>query len=307
MSRLFGPVAIIITLGIALGFAPGASAQVRPPQVTIATPTAGGAAAGTVTVKGGATGRRIRRVWIAVDGASYVPASGTTSWSSPLNTTSYPDGTHILHAKVRDALGHTSTKSISVNFTNSHPSPGPQTMTTPEGTVIDVNSAGPWTADQIYQLLKANGLNSTVGPTLTVKVQDTYPSQVTTSSGTDASGQPTYAATLYLLGVNSAFAATPDAVVGHEFGHVWTLYYLTMAKHGDWTSYLKARGIYGDSRLNSSYEWMPREIIADDYRLLFGSASAISEAPHHLNQAIPDPRNVAGLKDFLQNSWTSAS
>ena len=175
-------------------------------------------------------------------------------------------------------------------------------MTTPEGTVININSAGGWTTDRIYQLLKDNGLNSTIGPLLTVNVRDDVSSQVTTSAGTTNGRYTYFRANIYLKGVNSTMNTSPDAAVGHEFGHAWTLYYLYIAQQGDWSSYLSARGIAGDPRLNTTYEWTDREIIADDYRLLFGSDLAISERPH-LNTDIPDPRNVPGLKQFFQTTW----
>jgi len=46
-----------------------------------------------------------------------------------------------------------------------------------------------------------------------------------------------------------------------------------------------------------------RPVSADDYRLLFGSGPAITERPTHLNNQIPDPRNVPGLKDYIYNSY----
>jgi hypothetical protein len=120
----------------------------------------------------------------------------------------------------------------------------------------------------------------------------------------DSTGHYTsFSATIYLQGVNSTLVSQPDAAVGHEFGHVWTLYYLYMARQNDWSAYLQARGIANDPRLETNYQWSKREIIADDYRLLFGADLAISERNQHLNTDIPDPRNVAGLKTFLQTTW----
>jgi len=317
MSRVIGPVAILLTIGFAFGLTPNAFATTSAPSITVTTPTSGQTTSAELNVTGRAWDKAgIKRVAIAVDSGTFSRTSGTTTWTGSVNTAAYPDGSHYLRVRAWDRLGHRRTMSVPVSFSNSTASgtgtsgsgsAGPQSMDTPEGTHIDVNTAGPWTADQVYQMLKENGLNSTIGPTLTVEVQDSSPSSVSSQSGTSASGQPTFRATMYLQGVNSTFSMIPDAAVGHEFGHVWTLYYLAMAKNGDWSSYLSARGLAGDPRLNSSYEWMPREIIADDYRLLFGSSSAISEDNRHLNSEIPDPRNVAGLKDFLAGSWTTPS
>ena len=62
---------------------------------------------------------------------------------------------------------------------------------------------------------------------------------------------------------------------------------------------VKARGLAGDTRLGTTYAWAPAEIAADDYRLLFGSEKAISTRPKHMNTAIPDPRSVKGLVDWM--------
>jgi hypothetical protein len=45
-------------------------------------------------------------------------------------------------------------------------------------------------------------------------------------------------------------------------------------------------------------------MIADDYRLLFGTAAAQDELSY-LNPDVPDPRSVGGLKDFFVNVWGS--
>lgn len=185
-------------------------------------------------------------------------------------------------------------------------------MVTSEGLTIDVNSAGGWTAQQVYNLLKPSALQlSTIGPNLTIKVQDTYASQVVTSASSSGGIYASFYATMYLMGVNSTFVSQPEAIIAHEYGHAWTLYHLYMTEQGDWTSYLNARWttsdgsltLATDSRLDSSYTWDRAEIIAEDYRLLFGSSLAISEQPGQMNTTIPDPRNVPGLKTFLLNVW----
>ena len=48
--------------------------------------------------------------------------------------------------------------------------------------------------------------------------------------------------------------------------------------------------------------WSRNEMIADDYRLLFGTAAAQSEMGY-VNPDVPDPRNVPGLKDFFVSVW----
>jgi hypothetical protein len=75
-----------------------------------------------------------------------------------------------------------------------------------------------------------------------------------------------------------------------------------MSHAGDWSSYLTARGLSGDSRVDSSYAWSKREMIADDYRLLFGTPTAVSQSTY-INPDVPDPRTVPGLKQWFSTVW----
>lgn len=89
----------------------------------------------------------------------------------------------------------------------------------------------------------------------------------------------------------------------HEYGHAWSLYRYYMSENSSWARYLQARGLAGDSRVdNGQYMWSTSEIIADDYRLLFGTQAAQDETGQ-MNYLIPDARTMAGLKDFLAGSW----
>jgi hypothetical protein len=63
----------------------------------------------------------------------------------------------------------------------------------------------------------------------------------------------------------------------------------------------RARHQPTDPRLESSYIWSKREMIAEDYRLLFGTAAAQEVA--QMNYAIPDARDVPGLKDLFTGTW----
>jgi hypothetical protein len=171
---------------------------------------------------------------------------------------------------------------------------------------------GGWTAQQIYDMLKPSALElGTIGPNLTIKVQDTYASQVVTSASSSDGVYTSFSAAMYLKGVDSTFSIQPEATIAHEYGHVWTLYHLYLTENGDWSAYLDARWasgdgsvrLSGDPRLDSSYMWNRKEIIADDYRLLFGSPLAITERPLHMNTDIPQPSTVTGLRSFLLNIW----
>jgi hypothetical protein len=78
---------------------------------------------------------------------------------------------------------------------------------------------------------------SLIGPHLTIKVQDTYASQATTSASSTNGVYTNFAATIYLKGVNSTFASKPEAQLTHEYGHVWTLYHLYISQNRKWGSY----------------------------------------------------------------------
>jgi hypothetical protein len=300
-----------------------------PPAVAIASPAGGSSVAGTITVSGTASDDTdVTSVSVGIDGSAPQAASGASSWSALFDTTAWADGSHTIVATALDAAANLTSASATVTFANEpapspspspslspspspSPSPAPTTsathMVTPEGVTIDVNTAGAWTAQQIYDMLKASAIQlNKVGPTLTVKVQDVYPSQTTTSAGASGGVYDSFAAIIYLKGVNSSFVSAPDATLAHEYGHAWAMYHLFISHNGHWSSFLDFRGLTDNPLLDSSYSWGRNEIIADDYRLLFGSSLAISQRPMHMNTSIPDPRNVPGLKDFFLNVWAAA-
>jgi len=94
-----------------------------------------------------------------------------------------------------------------------------------------------------------------------------------------------------------------DQGVSHEYGHAWSLYYDTIVQQdGTLSSYLRARGLAGDPRVNSTYAWSAREMVAEDYRQLLGSANA--QAATQMNRDIPPAATVPGLRDFLATTFT---
>ncbi len=89
-----------------------------------------------------------------------------------------------------------------------------------------------------------------------------------------------------------------DRTLTHEYGHAWSLYYAHIVQQDPaLTSYLQARGLAGDARIGSSYEWSPREMIAEDYRQLLGSPNARSGG--QINTEIAPAAQVPGLATFL--------
>ena len=83
------------------------------------------------------------------------------------------------------------------------------------------------------------------------------------------------------------------------------MYHLYMTRQGDWSPWLPARGLAGDSRVDSSYNWSKNEMIADDYRMLFGTAAAVSQAAY-INASATDPRLV-GACETSSSGWSSRS
>jgi hypothetical protein len=285
------------------------------PSVAIASPSAGATVTGTVTVSGtAADNAAVSAVDVQIDGGPWQRASGTSTWSYAWSTGSLANGTHTVAARATDTSGNTRLASVSVSVSDATAAP-PATQGTwvsPEGVTINVSSAGAWTIAQIYSILKANALDlDRIGPRLTINVQDQYASQTQSSAVFYMGTYNNYEATISLQGVNSGFAERPDDILTHEYGHAWSMYWFYLGHQGDWSSYKAARWttsdgsmtLASDSRTGSSYTWQVGEIVADDYRLLLGSAAAVSERPTHLNNQIPDPRNVPGLRDFLLNSW----
>ena len=46
-------------------------------------------------------------------------------------------------------------------------------------------------------------------------------------------------------------------------------------------------------------------MIAEDYRLLFSSPTALAQWPNPMNSKITDPRDVPGLRDFFLSVWAN--
>lgn len=300
---------------------PPPPADTTPPAVGITAPAAGATVSGTVAVSGPAhDDSAVARVDVAVDGGAWSTASGTTAWTWSWSSATVTDGSHTLTARATDTSGNTVSAGVTVTVANATPPPPPPgpapntqgSWVSPEGVHINVASAGPWTISSIYSMLKANALElDAIGPSYTVNVQDTTASQTVTSASSTDGVWGDFGATTYLKGVSSTFANQPDAQLAYEYGGAWSRYHLYITHARDWTPYLTTRWsspdgsvkLGQDSRLNSTLAWSPGEMICDDYRLLFGSALAVSERPAYLNPDVVDPRNQPGLRDWFLTTW----
>ncbi len=291
-----------------------------PPSVTITSPTGGATLNGTANVSGTSGDNvGVTKVELSVDSSGFVPVNGTTTWNYSLNTTLYTNTTHTISIRATDTSGNQKATSISITISNQGSTGGaPNTQGTwvsPEGATFNVNTAGAWTLAQIYQLIKSCGAQAgdfaMLAPTLTVTVQDTYSSQMTSWNDLSNGRVTMFGATIYLRAVNDNFATRPDDVACHEYGHFWNGYRLYLTHQGDRSSYLAKRWVTADGsvtlatdpRLDSSYSWNFFEINADDFRLLLGTPLSITERPSGMQPDMVDPRNQPGLKDWYLQHW----
>ena len=82
----------------------------QPPTVAIAAPAAGSTVSGSVTIRGTASDDAgVSKVEVRVDAGAYALATGTTSWTTTLNSSSVSDGAHTLTARATDTAGLTTT------------------------------------------------------------------------------------------------------------------------------------------------------------------------------------------------------
>lgn len=282
------------------------NADTTAPTIQISSPAAGATLSGTATVSGTASDDvQVASVAVSVDGGAYAAAQGTASWSYALATGSLANGTHTISVRATDGSGNVGTASVAVNVQNGLPAGVADQLVTPEGATIQVaTGVSGWTAQQVYDLLKPNAYQlALIGPHLTIKVQTTYNTFTTTSAGTSGGVYASFNATMYLnASSNSLLLTRPDATIAHEYGAVWSMYHLYLTEQGSWTPWLQARGLLGNPLVDSSDVWSKNEMIADDYRMLFGTPAAQSEMGY-VNPDVPDPRTVSGLKDFFVDVW----
>jgi len=156
-------------------------------------------------------------------------------------------------------------------------------------------------APELYAALSRGSLFGPEAATTTIYFDFGTQTDATTSVAGSPGSYHGFTANLWISYLS--WLDNTDAVLFHEYGHSWSIYNADVVQQDDTlTSYLQARGVAGDSRLYSSKAWDPREMIAEDYRQLFGSATAASYP--QANTDLPPAGQVAGLKDFLQFTFT---
>lgn len=148
----------------------------------------------------------------------------------------------------------------------------------------------------------AAGLIGEEAASTTVRVDISDSSTTSTSIAREDGVYTRFSAIAYISWMS--WLQHPDQTLGHEYGHVWTLYhaYLTQQDR-DFGAYLEARGLANDDRVGSSYLWSPRELAAEDYRQLLGAPAGRS-APQ-ANSQVADADDVPGLEAFLRDDFTT--
>lgn len=101
------------------------SPDTTPPSVSISAPASGATVSGMFSVAGSAADNvSVARVDVQVDSGPFQTASGTTSWSSSIDTTAYANGSHTLTARATDTAGNATTVSDSVTFATANVTTG---------------------------------------------------------------------------------------------------------------------------------------------------------------------------------------
>src|SRR5689334_5336364 len=108
--------------------------EMPPPSVSITQPANGSTVSGTVTVAGTAAAQgsaSISQVQVSVGNGAPQTATGTTSWSAGIDTTSLASGRHTITATATDSNNLTATASITIQVSNgSTACPAPPSGTT---------------------------------------------------------------------------------------------------------------------------------------------------------------------------------
>jgi len=93
--------------------------DLQPPQVNISSPLDGATVGGAITMTGTASDdMALGRVEVQVDDGSWQEASGSSSWSLPIDTQQLVSGPHTLTARAVDSSGNSASASVAVVVDN---------------------------------------------------------------------------------------------------------------------------------------------------------------------------------------------
>jgi hypothetical protein len=175
--------------------------------------------------------------------------------------------------------------------------------TSPEGlTVKSYNDVV--SARSVYDALMAGSLRGGEMPYTTIRF-DLHPSNVCSIGAVHSGGLwGSYQANCYIAYIS--WLDQGDNSLFHEYGHAWSMYHAYVVQQDpSLTRYLQARGLAGDPRIGTSSSWNPKEMIAEDYRQLFGTAAAAVGSQDNLE--IPRASEVPGLGEFLAGPFMESS
>jgi len=155
-------------------------------------------------------------------------------------------------------------------------------------------------AKRIYDALMAGSLRGGEMPHTTIRF-DYRPSNYCDISAVQSGGlYGNYQAYCYIAYIQ--WLDQGDNGLFHEYGHAWSLYHAFVVQQDPTLSgYLQARGVLGDPRVGTSSSWSPKEMIAEDYRELFGTANAAEGSQDNLD--IPRAAEVPGLREYLSGQF----
>lgn len=159
------------------------------------------------------------------------------------------------------------------------------------------------TAAELVAALDAGGLRGGEASTTTLRFGlDSTSYTVSSVAGAPGSYRD-FSATVWVS--YDSWLDDRGATLFHEYGHAWATYHDRIVQQdGGFAGYLDARGISGDGRLDTSHAWSVDELIAEDYRQLFGSPDAALVAQE--NRDLPAAADVAGLEAYLSGSFVTA-
>jgi hypothetical protein len=100
----------------------------------------------------------------------------------------------------------------------------------------------------------------------------------------------------HVLAIDPRIAAY---IVTHEMGHAFHNRYLPDGS-GAWDEYRRIRGITDVARFHAlaSHAYRPKEILAEDFRVLFGGSAAYFDG-YIENPELASPESVGGLESFF--------
>ncbi|HTZ53089.1 MAG TPA: Ig-like domain-containing protein [Spirochaetia bacterium] len=85
-----------------------------PPVLSVGAPASGAVFSSDFTVSGTASDANLSAVNVKINGGSWTPATGTTSWTLPVTLTSLSTGANTLTVEASDIAGRTTTQTLTV-------------------------------------------------------------------------------------------------------------------------------------------------------------------------------------------------